>query len=87
MFGYIIPEKPELKIKEYEIFRAYYCGLCKAIGKRYGLISRITLNYDITFLAILISSLSDKKPRIKRGTCLLHPAGKKSIIVDDAFVL
>lgn len=34
MFGYIIPFKPELKIKEYEIFKAYYCGLCKAIGEK-----------------------------------------------------
>lgn len=86
MFGYILPEKPELKIKEYEIFRAYYCGLCKAIGKRYGQIPRITLNYDTTFLAVLLSSLSEKKPDIKRGTCLLHPAKKKNIVTDDEFV-
>ena len=32
MFGYIVPEKPEMKIKEYELFRAYYCGVCRSIG-------------------------------------------------------
>lgn len=33
MFGYVTPCKMELKIKEYEKFRAYYCGLCKTIKK------------------------------------------------------
>lgn len=49
MFGYVTPCKMELKIKEYEKFRAYYCGLCKTIKKDYGELPRITINYDMTF--------------------------------------
>ena len=40
MFGYILPERPELKIREYEYFRAYYCGVCKSIAIRYGQLPR-----------------------------------------------
>jgi hypothetical protein len=57
MFGYILPEKPEMKIKDYELFRAYYCGVCKSIGKRHGLLERFTLNYDSAFLLFLYPRL------------------------------
>ncbi|WP_283129067.1 DUF5685 family protein, partial [Allofournierella massiliensis] len=31
MFGYVTPEKPEMKVKEFESYRAMYCGLCKQL--------------------------------------------------------
>lgn len=65
MFGYILPDKPELKIKEYELYRAYYCGVCRAIKRRHGNIPRLTLTYDITFLALFYRLLS-KNSRIIR---------------------
>ena len=36
MFGYVRPYKPELKVKEYELFRAAYCGLCWSLKEKYG---------------------------------------------------
>lgn len=83
MFGYIEPLKPELKIREYELFRAYYCGVCKSIGKRCGQLSRLALNYDSTFLAIFLSSLYEEPPCVKAGTCLVHPLKKRNIIAND----
>lgn len=83
MFGYILPEKPELKIKEYELFRAYYCGVCKSIGRRFGQIPRLTLNYDATFLALLLSSMRDERICVSRDRCIAHPLKKKSIIEGD----
>jgi hypothetical protein len=80
MFGYIVPEKPELKIKEYELFRAYYCGICKSIGKKTGQINRFVLSYDVVFLAVLLSAIWGKAPDIYRGTCILHPLKKRSLI-------
>lgn len=80
MFGYILPEKPELKVKEYELFKAYYCGVCKAIGKRSGQLARLTLNYDSTFIAILISSIIQSKPVIKRERCIAHPYAKRLVV-------
>lgn len=36
MFGYVVVNKPELKIKEFDIYKGYYCGLCRSLKKRYG---------------------------------------------------
>lgn len=80
MFGYIVPEKPELKIKEYELFKAYYCGICKSIGRRYGQLPRFTLNYDSAFLALLLSSLADSKAEIRRERCIAHPLKKRNVL-------
>ena len=83
MFGYVLPEKPELKVREYEMFKAYYCGVCKTIGKKYGQLPRAVLNYDCTFLALLLSSLARSKPVISRERCITHPAAKRNIARKD----
>ena len=79
MFGYILPEKPELKIREYEMFRAYYCGVCKSIGKRCGQSKRFLLNYDTTFLALFLSSLEGENVHVCPQKCIAHPVKKRHI--------
>ena len=32
MFGYIKPYKSEMKVGEYDTFKAIYCGLCKQLA-------------------------------------------------------
>lgn len=54
MFGYVRPLAPELKVKEFERFRACYCGLCHELGREYGLAGRSILNYDFVFLSMLL---------------------------------
>ncbi|MBR3144511.1 MAG: hypothetical protein IKF53_01280 [Clostridia bacterium] len=76
MFGYVKFSKGEMKISEYETYRAVYCSLCKNMGKRYGLLSRLTLSYDFTFLALLALSLSDSCPAYKKGRCTFNPLKK-----------
>ena len=44
MFGYIRPLECELKVRDQALYRAYYCGLCKTIGRRYGQVARVALN-------------------------------------------
>lgn len=83
MFGYIIANKPELKIREFDVYQGYYCGLCKSIKEKYGNIKRLTLNYDLTFVAILLSSLDLNDPAITNEACILHPTKKKKIYKDD----
>jgi len=86
MFGYILPEKPELKIKEYEMFRAYYCGVCKCIGKKYGQIPRMALNYDCTFLALLLSSFAGMIPEISVERCIAHPLRKRKTVKKNQII-
>lgn len=77
MFGFVLPDKPEMKVKEYEQFRAVYCGVCKAIAKRHGTIPRFVLNYDMTFLAVLLSSALDNIPEMRTERCIAHPVTKR----------
>lgn len=76
MFGYIKPYKPELRIKEYEMYRAFYCSMCKELGKNYGIFARFTLNYEFVFLALLKSSLNDNKCEAVQKRCTFNPAKK-----------
>lgn len=59
MFGYVLPLRGELKVRELEAYQGIYCGLCHTLGRRYGLIARMLLNYDFTFLAMVLSTASD----------------------------
>jgi len=77
MFGYITPDKPELKIKEFEIFRGYYCGVCRAIAKKAGHRGRFILSYDSAFLALLLDSLNSSPVSGKPKRCLIHPLNKR----------
>ena len=60
MFGYVIPVQSELKVREWEQFRGAYCGLCHSLRDAYGPLARFVLNYDFTFLAILLSHGADE---------------------------
>jgi hypothetical protein len=80
MFGYIQPLKPELKVKEYEAFRGYYCGLCKAIKEKYTHAARFMLNYDCAVLSLLLSSMSEQSPSVTREKCIASPLKKKTIV-------
>lgn len=76
MFGYITFNKPEMKFKEYDIYHSYYCGLCETLKDHYGYIGQIALNNDLTFIAILLSSLYEDKPIEKESRCIIHPFHK-----------
>jgi hypothetical protein len=81
MFGYVTPCKMELKMKDYEKFRAYYCGLCKSIKTNIGNLPRFSLNYDMTFLAVLLDSLSPERTEYEKQVCMAHPSKKKVVVV------
>lgn len=74
MFGYVRLLKPEIKMGEYEQYKGIYCTLCKRLGKRYGLLSRFTLSYDMTFLALLEMALADEGADFCPSRCSFNPA-------------
>jgi hypothetical protein len=83
MFGYVTPYKMELKIKDYEMFKAYYCGLCISIKNNFSNLCRMTLNYDMTFLGILLDSLEYSKHEYVVTKCIAHPMKKKPKVIDN----
>lgn len=80
MFGYIYPNKMELKVKDYYHFKGYYCGLCKSLKKNFGHVSRLSLNYDVTFLAIILSSVYADDESVTYERCVASPFNKLKII-------
>ena len=73
MFGYVRVFKPTLKMGEYEQYKGIYCTLCKRLGKRYGVLSRFTLSYDMTFLALLQMALEEKDADFCPSRCSFNP--------------
>lgn len=86
MFGYVIPDKPNMFMKDYSLYRAYYCGLCKAIGERCGETMRFLTNYDVTFLSLLVRGARGDKANIKSEGCILSPLKKKPVLKNDALL-
>ena len=83
MFGYIRPLKDELKVREFEQFKTCYCALCHTLKEEYGFISRFFLNYDFTFLAMLLWDAGEKpEPRCAR--CAASPLIKKNYCAPTA---
>ncbi len=76
MFGYVKPFQPNLRIRDFEAYKGMYCALCKTLGKRYGVVARMTLSYDGTFLAVLSASLEGTCPGFQKGRCGLNPLKK-----------
>jgi len=83
LFGYVTINKSELKFKEYYSYKGYYCGLCKTLKLKYSNKSRMTLNYDMTFLILLLSSLYEPENKIYNERCIVHPSKKQLIIQNE----
>ena len=83
MFGYVVVNKPELKFREFDVYRAYYCGLCHSLSKRHGLSGQLTLSYDMTFLVILLSSLYEPEHSVTSKRCIVHPLKRQNIISSE----
>lgn len=80
MFGYVTPLEGELKVKEQLFYKSVYCGLCKCMGKRVCSESRLTLSYDVVFLALVRFLLKEEKLEFRKGRCATSPFKKKSIM-------
>ena len=69
MFGYLRPLQDELKVKEARLYRAVYCGICRAMAQRAGQLPRLALQYDAVLPALLWLALSEKEGRSRLTLC------------------
>lgn len=79
MYGYVIVNKPELKFKEYDRYRSYYCGLCDILREQYGIRGQVSLSYDMTFLVILLTGLYEPQTAYLEERCIVHPVAKHPV--------
>lgn len=80
MFGYVQANMNMLTDEEKARYRQFYCGLCHTLGQRHRDISRIGLTYDMTFLAVLLSSLYEPQEEGIESVCIVHPFRKQKYI-------
>ena len=80
MFGYVVVNQPELKLKEFDIYKGYYCGLCRSLRRRHKLTGQLTLTYDMTFLSMLLSALYEPEIIDEMHRCIVHPFKKRRMI-------
>lgn len=95
MFGYVRPVREELRCRDFDLYRATYCGLCRCLRQRYGMIAPMFLNFDFTFLALLIwepesefrpcSGRCHGKPWQKKSMCPNSPA--LELAADESIIL
>ncbi len=80
MFGYVVVNKQELKIKDFDRYQEYYCGMCHALKEKHGTMAQMSLSYDVTFGAILLSALYEPITLRQEKRCIRHPMKKKKYL-------
>lgn len=81
MFGFVTADLGALTKEEQEVYQGYYCGLCHGL-KAYKNTSRLTLNYDMTFLYAFLSSYFDEMDEKSEIRCPLHPLKKRNVYMN-----
>lgn len=79
MFGYIMPLREELKLREIAVYESYYCGVCRALGGRYGLLRRSVLSYDCAFLALVNACVEHDGAKTEIERCVYNPLKRKGM--------
>lgn len=78
MFGYVVANKDNLSQDRQDYYKACYCGLCRTLGKKFRGMGRITLNYDMAFLILVLTSIYDNEKIEGEERCIAHPIKKHS---------
>lgn len=83
MFGYVTANESELKVKDFNKYKAYYCGLCQSLKNKYGALGQMTLTYDMTFLVMLLNSLYECETKQSKHRCMVHPVNKRVMLNNE----
>ena len=87
MFGYVKPVTSELLVKDYEFYRATYCGVCRAMKKHTGALSNVTLSYDSVLLALIrMLYVPDADISAKMRRCIAHPIKRRCMLTENSAV-
>ena len=84
MFGYILTSADALPKERHARFRAIYCGLCRSLRQRYGLVGSAALSFDMTFMAMLLNALYEPEEREGDERCAPHPIKAHRYVESDA---
>ncbi len=83
MFGYINVNSQELSEENKEIYQSFYCGLCRRLRHYFGAKGQLLLNYDMTFLVVLLTGLYEPPCETAPFTCAMHPTKKRNYCINE----
>ena len=84
LLGVMTVRKEELRFREFDRYRAFYCGLCRSIGQRCGGVCRMALSFEMTFLAMLLTALYESDTTQELRRCAFHPVQKRAMLRNEA---
>ena len=84
MFGYINVNREKLKPEDSSVYQSYYCGLCQTLKSEFGRKGQILLNYDMTFLIVLLTGLYELEDKKSEFICAVHPSKKQTARCNEA---
>lgn len=84
MFGYINVNREKLNLTDRCVYKSYYCGLCRKLKENYGRKGQMLLNYDMTFLILLLTGLYELEDEKTEFICAVHPAKKQTARINEA---
>lgn len=84
MFGYININQKIMAEEDRKAYQAYYCGLCRQLKTSCGAKGQVLLNYDMTFLVVLLTGLYELTNEVSEITCALHPTKRKTVWINEA---
>ena len=86
LYGYVTINRAALTDGQLSRFQACYCGLCHTLRETYGQLSRLTLSYDMTVMALVHSALyeplDEKSARLR---CPTHPIRPRPVWRDGVY--
>ena len=83
MFGYVTASWKELSKEQRDRYSSIYCGICRGIRDQSGQLARISLSYDMAFLAVLLMSLYEPQETSGSNACMIHPVSKRAWVDND----
>lgn len=84
MFGYINVNREKLEPADRGMYQSYYCGLCQKLKENYGRKGQMLLNYDMTFLIVLLTGLYELEDHKTEFICAMHPSKKQTARINEA---
>ena len=83
MFGYVNPDRPHMFVKDEVLYNAFYCGMCRSIGKGCGTVAKTALTYDTAFLSALLHNIAGCDVKIEKKRCALHLIKRRAMAMPD----
>lgn len=84
MFGYININQKILTEENKDAYQAYYCGLCRRLKSNCGTKGQMLLDYDMTFMIVLLTGLYELTNEASEITCALHPTKRRTVWINEA---